>query len=97
MLRFLFNTKFKDISTGSRFLKKKILNKLKLNSNSPFIGAELAILSQLKGYKVNEIPIETYPRTFGSGSSVGIRNIILTIYDMFLFFLKVKLQKTNEK
>jgi len=97
LLRFLFNTKFKDISTGSRFLKKKILNKLKLNSNSPFIGAELAILSQLKGYKVNEIPIETYPRTFGSGSSVGIRNIILTIYDMFLFFLKVKLQKTNEK
>ena len=87
LLRFLFGTKFKDISTGSRLVKKKIIKNIKLKSNSPFLGAELAIKSELAGYKVGEISIHTYPRTFGSGSSVSIQNIFLTIKDMLSLFL----------
>ena len=63
--------------------------KIRLSTNSPFIGAELAIKSKLKGFKINQIGIHTFPRTFGEGSSVGLRNIILTIKDMLILFLKV--------
>ena len=94
LLRKLFNTQFKDISTGSRLIKKKILNKIKINSNSPFVGAELAIKSKYYGFKVNEVGIQTYPRVFGNGSSVGIKNIILTIIDMIKLFIKLN---KNEK
>ncbi len=95
LLRRLFNTNFKDISTGSRLIKRSILKKIKLKTNSPFIGAELAIKSKLNGYEVNEIGIHTYPRTFGAGSSVGLKNIILTIKDMLILFFKINL-KINE-
>ena len=91
LLRFLFGTKFLDISTGSRLVKAKLIKKIKLNSNSAFLGAELAIKSKFQGFNVNEIGIHTYPRTFGSGSSVSFNNIILTIKDMFLLFFKIKL------
>lgn len=94
LLRKLFNTQFKDISTGSRLIKKKILNKIKINSNSPFVGAELAIKSKYYGFKVNEVGVQTYPRVFGNGSSVGIKNIILTIIDMIKLFIKLN---KNEK
>lgn len=90
ILRFLFLTNFKDISTGSRLIKKDIMKKIKLNSNSPFIGAELAIRSKYQGLKVNELGIHTYPRTFGSGSSVSFKNILLTIKDMIKLFLVIK-------
>ena len=90
ILRFLFLTNFKDISTGSRLIKKDIMKKIKLNSNSPFIGAELAIRSKYQGLKVNELGIHTYPRTFGSGSSVSFKNILLTIKDMIKLFLVLK-------
>ena len=93
LLRILFKTNFKDISTGSRLINKKLINKIDLFSTSPFIGAELAIKSQLKNFKVNEIGIHTYPRTFGTGSSVSTKNIILTIWDMIILFIKVKLKK----
>ena len=83
-------TNFKDISTGSRLIKKDIMKKIKLNSNSPFIGAELAIRSKYQGLKVNELGIHTYPRTFGSGSSVSFKNILLTIKDMIKLFLVIK-------
>ena len=91
ILRILFHTKFKDISTGSRLINKKILKKINLISNSPFLGAELAIKSKYKGFKVSEVGIHTYPRTFGSGSSVSFKNILLTIKEMLTLFIKIKI------
>lgn len=90
ILRSIFFTKFKDISTGSRLIKKNLFKKIKLSSNSPFVGAELAIKSKYNGFKINEVGIHTYPRTFGSGSSVSLKNILLTIIDMIKMFLKFK-------
>ena len=90
ILRTLFATNFKDISTGSRLINKKIIKKIKLKSDSPFIGAELAIKSKYKKLKVKEVGIHTYPRTFGTGSSVNIRNIFLTIKDMLKLYFNFK-------
>ena len=89
LLRIMFRTQFKDVSTGSRLISKKLIKKINLFSNSPFLGAELAIKAHYKGFKVNEIGIHTYPRTFGSGSSVSIKNIILTLKDMLILFFKL--------
>jgi len=91
ILRALFRTNFKDISTGSRLIKRSLLKKINLISNSPFLGAELAIKSQHKGLKVSEVGIHTYPRTFGSGSSVSLKNILLTIKEMLTLFIKIKI------
>ncbi len=93
LLRLLFNTPFKDISTGSRLISKKLVKKIKINTNSPFLGAELAIKSKYLGYKVSEVGIHTYPRTFGTGSSVTIINIILTIRDMIFLYFRLCLKK----
>ena len=93
ILRLLFKTKFRDISTGSRLIDKKLVKKIKLTSNSPFLGAELAIKAKYSKFNVDEIGIHTYPRTFGTGSSVSMENIILTIRDMLILFIKLCLKK----
>jgi len=93
LLRFLFNTSFKDISTGSRLINKKLFKKIKIDTNSPFLGAELAIKAKFLGYKVSEVGIHTYPRTFGAGSSTSITNIIRTIRDMIILYFKLCLKK----
>tara|TARA_E500000178_G_scaffold215113_1_gene212446 strand:- start:461 stop:1135 length:675 start_codon:yes stop_codon:yes gene_type:complete len=90
ILRVLFLTNFKDISTGSRLIKKKMLKKIKLKSKSPFIGAELAIKSKYLGLKVSEVGIHTYPRTFGAGSTVSFKNILLTIEEMLKMYFSYK-------
>ena len=89
ILRLIFNIKFRDISTGSRLVNKKLVRSIKLKSNSPFVGAELAIKAGWAGYKVGEIGIHTYPRNFGTGSSVSFKNILLTIKDMLLLFVRI--------
>jgi glycosyltransferase involved in cell wall biosynthesis len=82
-LRALFRTHYRDISTGLKLIRKSLADQLSYQSNSPFIGAELTIKSMLKGYRVGEVGIQTFPREFGKGASTSVRNIIATIRDMF--------------
>ena len=82
VLRYLFRTPFRDVSTGIRTIHRSVLDEVNLTSNSPFIGAELAIKTMLCGYPVGELGIQTFPRSFGRGSSTSIKNIMLTVRDM---------------
>lgn len=83
ILSFLFNTNYRDISTGLRMVRKDVIEEINLTSNSPFIGAELTIKTMLKGYPVGEVGIQTFPREFGKGASTSMKNILKTIKDMF--------------
>jgi glycosyltransferase involved in cell wall biosynthesis len=82
LLRMLFRTRYRDISCGLRLIRKDVVDLLELASTSPFIGAEVAIKTMLKGYRVGEVGIQTFPRQMGQGSSVSFANIIATIRDM---------------
>jgi glycosyltransferase involved in cell wall biosynthesis len=89
VLRFFFRTPFRDVSTGLRLVRRGVLQDLTLESTSPFIGAELAIKAMLKGYRVGEVGIQTFPRSFGRGSSTSIPNILATIADMWRIYHRI--------
>jgi glycosyltransferase involved in cell wall biosynthesis len=82
LLRRLFYLRFRDVSTGLRLVRKEIVDQLDLRANSPFIGAEIAITTMLKGYRVGEMGIQTFPREFGRGGSTSLENIYKTIVDV---------------
>lgn len=82
LLRYIYRSPYRDISTGLRMIKKDLSSELDLISTSPFIGAEITIKTMLKGYRVGEVGIQTFPRQFGSGSSTSIKNILRTIKDL---------------
>ena len=93
MLRFLFNINFKDISCGARLVNKKILKKVKLTTNSPFIGAELVIKAKYLGYKIDEVGIHSFPSNFRAGSSIVFKNILKTIRDIFILYYKIYIRR----
>jgi hypothetical protein len=82
VLRWLFDTRYRDVSTGLRLVRKEVVDELVLEATSPFIGAEIAIKTMLKGYRVGEMGIQTFPREFGTGNSTTPHNIYRTIVDM---------------
>jgi glycosyltransferase involved in cell wall biosynthesis len=82
LFRIVFRTMYRDISTGLRLMRKDIFEELTIISDSPFIGAEITLRTMLKGYRVGEMGIQTFPREFGKGASVSPKNIIRTIKDM---------------
>lgn len=88
-LQALFRTPYRDISTGLRLIRKSLAEQLKCESESPFIGAEITIKCMLKGYRIGEVGIQTFPRQFGKGASVSPRNIAATIADMLRVHSKI--------
>ena len=89
LLRLIFRSPFRDISTGLRLVHRRVIEDLCLESNSPFIGAEMAIKAMLKGYAVGEAGIQTFPRGFGRGGSTSTQNIIGTIRDMIVIHRRI--------
>jgi glycosyltransferase involved in cell wall biosynthesis len=83
VLRLLFNSPFRDISTGIRLIHRAVVDELELTSNTPFIGAELTLKSMFRGFPVGEVGIQTFPRDFGQGSATSFKNIIGTIRDIW--------------
>ena len=83
LLRFLFRTRFRDISTGIRVVHRSVLAEVMIRSNSPFVGAELAIKAMLRGFPVGEVGIQTFPRKFGTGSVLTAGNVLKTLRDVF--------------
>ncbi len=83
VLRMLFRTTYRDISTGLRLVRRDLVEELDLTATSPFIGAEIAIKTMLMGYRVGEVGIQTFPREFGKGQATSVPNIWNTIIDMF--------------
>jgi len=89
VLRFLFRSPFRDVSTGLRVVRKSVVDDIGLRADSPFIGAELAIKAMLKGYRIGEVGIQTFPRRFGSGSTTTPSNILATIRDIWRTYREV--------
>jgi hypothetical protein len=82
ILRWLFLTHYRDVSCGLKLIRKEVVEELDLISTSPFIGAEVVIKTMLKGFRVGEVGIQTFPRQFGMSSSTSFRNIVATLRDM---------------
>jgi len=89
LLRLIFKTRYRDISCGLRLIRKEVVEELDLVSSSPFIGAEIAIRVMLKGFRVGEVGVQTFPREFGKGSSTSLKNILATIKDMIKVYRQI--------
>jgi glycosyltransferase involved in cell wall biosynthesis len=74
MLRLFHGVSFKDVNSIKLF-KREILEHIKLESETPFIDAELCIRTHKAGFKVVELPIEHLPR-LSQGASGGKLSVI---------------------
>jgi glycosyltransferase involved in cell wall biosynthesis len=89
LLRLVFETRYRDVSSGLKLVKREVVGELELISTSPFIGAEIAIKTMLKGFRVGEVGIQTFRREFGHSSSTSFRNILATLRDMRRVYRRV--------
>jgi glycosyltransferase involved in cell wall biosynthesis len=82
VLRFLFRTPFRDISTGLRLVHRSVIEAIELESDGNIIGAELAIKAMLCGFAVGEVGVKTFPRSFGESTSVQPRHLVRALAEI---------------
>lgn len=85
LVRLLFGFKIKDINSGLKIYKKKVLEGLKLKSESPFVDVEIFAEALRKGFKIKQYGLIFELRTMGTSfiSRPGV--VIRTFYDMLTY------------
>jgi dolichol-phosphate mannosyltransferase len=87
MVRLLFALDVKDINSGYKIVRKKLVEDLRFLSKSPFIDVELFLHARKKKAKVRQYPLVFYPREGGKSYISRLPVIMATLRDM----LKVRL------
>lgn len=77
-----------DAYTCYKLFEKGVLDNLSLESNGFEIEAEITIKTIKKGYKIKEVPIDYFPRTFKEGKKINAKDGIKGLYSIFKFHFK---------
>lgn len=74
----LFGWPHRDINFSFKLMKRRVLEALELRSEGSLIDAELVVKAKNRGFSIQQIGIDYFPRTRGE-SHLGSFGIVLTI------------------
>lgn len=85
---FLFGLWVKDIDCAFKVIKKDVIDKIKLDTESALTSAEFLIKVKHQGYKLKEVGVHHYPRLAGSSTGANIKVIVRAFKESFkLWFI----------
>ena len=81
----LYASKITDMETGSKVFRKKVIEKLTLKYRR--VESEPEIIAKVleSGYKIYELPIDYFPRTFEQGKEIGFKDGLQAIWILFKY------------
>ena len=85
LIQFLFKTSIRDINSGFKIYKRKVLDGMNLISRSPFVDVEIFVRAKRKGFKVAQYPIIFKHRLQGKSYISRPAVVLRTLYDMLRF------------
>jgi glycosyltransferase involved in cell wall biosynthesis len=88
LIQTLFRTNIKDINSGFKIYKKKVIEDMDLVSNSPFVDVEIFVRALRKNFTVKQYPIIFRYREHGKSYISRPAVIFQTLLDMLRFRLK---------
>jgi len=88
LVRVIFAIKVRDINCAFKFIKRRVLETISLESKGALINAELLYKAKKNRFKILEVPVHHYPRK--SGSQTGAKPGV--VFTMFFELLKWRIK-----
>jgi glycosyltransferase involved in cell wall biosynthesis len=80
----LFGLRVRDIDCAMKVFRAEVFDGLRLDTDSPFLSAELLIKLRARGERVVQVGVTHYPRAAGTNSGASFRKILRTFRDIGL-------------
>ena len=74
-IKLMFGLKIRDVDCDFRLMRREIFDKIKLRSNSGLICAEMMKKIQDAGFKIKEVGVSHYFRTYGKSQFFNFKRI----------------------
>ncbi len=91
-LCFLFGIKIRDID-WVKLYRKSVFDRIKIESNSSFVIAEIIIKAHKKGCVIKEVPVGHKPRMCGKASGYKLSIVSKQLFDLFKTWMKLTFEK----
>jgi len=78
-MRFVFRLSIRDVDCDFRLFRRRIFERITLESRSGVICVEMARKFEIAGFRMAEVPVSQYPRMHGSSEFFRIRHLQHTL------------------
>jgi glycosyltransferase involved in cell wall biosynthesis len=78
----LFGLRVRDIDCAMKLFRRELFEGLRLETDSPFLSAELLIKLKARGERFAQVGVTHYPRRAGTNSGASFRKILRTFRDI---------------
>jgi glycosyltransferase involved in cell wall biosynthesis len=78
----LFGLRVRDIDCAMKLFRREVFDGLRLETDSPFLSAELLIKLRARGERMAQVGVTHYPRTAGTNTGASFRKILRTFRDI---------------
>ena len=79
LMRILFGISIRDINFSFKLMKREVLEAVDLKSDGSLIDAELIVKARNRGFAIQQIGLDYFPRVFGT-SHLSSPTVILKIF-----------------
>ena len=78
----LFGLRVRDIDCAMKLFRREVFDGLRLDTDSPFLSAELLIKLRARGERMVQVGVNHYPRAAGTNTGASFRKILRTFRDI---------------
>src|SRR5919106_3177606 len=77
-----FGLHVRDIDCAMKLFRREVFDGLRLDTDSPFLSAELLIKLRARGARLAQVGVTHYPRAAGTNTGASFRKILRTFRDI---------------
>jgi glycosyltransferase involved in cell wall biosynthesis len=78
----LFGLRVRDIDCAMKVFRREVFEGMPLETDSPFLSAELLIKLKARGVRMAQVGVNHYPRAAGTNTGASFRKILRTFRDI---------------
>jgi glycosyltransferase involved in cell wall biosynthesis len=79
-----FGLRVRDIDCAMKLFRREVFDGLRLDSDGPFLSAELLIKLRARGVRMAQVGVNHYPRAAGTNTGASFTKILRTFRDLAL-------------
>jgi glycosyltransferase involved in cell wall biosynthesis len=96
-VRFMFRLRLQDVDCDFRLMRRSVFEKVVLTRSSGVICVELMKKVQDHGYRIAQVPVHHFHRTYGKSQFFNFPRVGRTLLDLMRLWLELVVRKTHLK
>jgi glycosyltransferase involved in cell wall biosynthesis len=91
----LFGLRVRDIDCAMKLFRREVLSGVRLESDGPFLSAELLIKLRALGVRMAQVGVNHYPRAAGTNTGASFTKILRTFRDLGVLRLRLWFRRSE--